>query len=145
MHGRVSAAQHPFAVAAARDLQRPAQQAQRIGIALSVNEGVPHSDSPGGSSALLRRRPLRTVLASFPAHGSSHPTARKRTEPTTTEAMDMRPLLKVGAPCRVERVGVTANLRVALDRQGRSAEEIDRVVLSCTGGATGGLRWLGVL
>lgn len=104
---------------------------------MRFNPGVPHIDSPGGSSALLRRRPLRTVLASFPAHGSSHPTARKRTEPTTTESMGMHPLLKVDAPCRVERVGVTANLRVALDRQGRSAEESDRGSLSCAGGAAG--------
>lgn len=28
---------------------------------------------PGSDGALLRRRPLRTVRASFPAHGSSKP------------------------------------------------------------------------
>ena len=34
------------------------------------------TDPSGGGGALLRRRPLRTVHASFPAHGSSHPAAR---------------------------------------------------------------------
>src|SRR5881296_650177 len=38
----------------------------------------------------------------------------------------MCPTLEVGVPCRVEGVGITANLRVARDRYRRGSEEFER-------------------
>jgi hypothetical protein len=122
---------------AARYPQQLAHHRRRIGLSMLFDPRVLHIDSPGSSGALLRRRPLRTVRASFPAHGSSHPTARKRTGPATTELASMRSALEVCSPCRVERIGIAANLRVALYGQCRRSEEVDFMSLLDARGTAG--------
>src|SRR5262249_15740320 len=77
----------------------------------------------GKNAPLPARSPLRTGRASHPASGSSHSSAPWGGTGQTDGMFRGSTTGKVRRPCRIKRIGGSANLDVARDRDRHCAEE----------------------
>jgi hypothetical protein len=92
---------------------------------------LPPVGGSGSSSALLRRRPLRTGRESRPSSGSSHSSAPRRCDTELSyRAIYGSTVSEVRYPLRVERIGQRADFYVSRDQDRHCAEEPKSVSLA---------------